>query len=91
MAGDIAHHVIVKGKGLSLGNPDSSPLIPSESLQVAALKAAIVNKFGADALQSPDLGRIVSDSHFKRVHHLLSDPRLAACLAYGGQTEASTR
>ena len=65
--------------------------LPTLSSQVAAIKAAITDKFGADAFRSPDLGRIVSDGHFKRVQQLLSDPRLTSCVAYGGQADASNR
>ena len=68
-----------------------NPPFQTPSPQVTALKAAITDKFGADAFRSPDLGRIVSDGHFKRVQQLLSDPRLTSCVAFGGQADASNR
>lgn len=60
-------------------------------LQIEGLKKSILEFYGEDPKQSPDIARIVSDRHFERLTGLLADSRTAECIVHGGQSDKSTR
>ena len=60
-----------------------------EAALVAKLAETMRAFYGARAAESPDLGRIVSDGHFKRVRALLEGH--GGEVALGGETDAATR
>ena len=53
------------------------------------MKVAIVSFYGSNVSESPDLGRIINDSHFKRVKNLLKDH--GGKVITGGEVDASTK
>uniref|UniRef100_F7C681 Aldehyde dehydrogenase n=1 Tax=Xenopus tropicalis TaxID=8364 RepID=F7C681_XENTR len=54
---------------------------------VKALKATVREFYGQDPKQSPDLGRIINDRHFRRVSALLS----SGTIVTGGQTDEAEK
>ncbi|XBH54855.1 hypothetical protein VPH35_077073 [Triticum aestivum] len=54
---------------------------------VDSLKRVLERFYGEDPLQSADLSRIVSISHFKRLTKLIEDKEVATKIQLGGQTD----
>ncbi|KAM3293703.1 hypothetical protein ACQJBY_036940 [Aegilops geniculata] len=54
---------------------------------VDSLKRVLERFYGEDPLQSADLSRIVSVSHFERLARLIDDKEVAAKIQLGGQTD----
>ena len=88
---------IAWGKGLNAGQTCVAPdyVLVHERVQealVEALKQSFTDFYGADPearKASPDLARIINDRHFARIQSLLSSSE--AQLAFGGETDATTR
>lgn len=89
---DMAAKRIVWGKFLNAGQTCIAPdyvLVerPVHDEFVRALTKSIAEFYGADPKRSPDLARIVNDSHFTRLERLLH----SGTVATGGQTEPASR
>ncbi len=84
------------GKGLNAGQtcigPDHLLVQPSvrEPL-VGAIGTALERFYGADPLHSPDLGRIVNETQFRRLESLLAGARERGQVLVGGRSDASER
>jgi len=91
---DLAAKSIIWGRCLNTGQQCLSPeyvLVEKkvESALLEKMKEAIVSFYGNNVAESPDLGRIINDSHFKRVKNLLKDH--GGKIVTGGEMDASTR
>ncbi|MFC2074833.1 aldehyde dehydrogenase [Bdellovibrionota bacterium] len=85
---DIAAKRIVWGKFWNTGQTCIAPdyLLVHESIKPLLLKKMVKyveEFFGADPLQSPDLGRIINESHFDRLKNLMDEGNIIV----GGQTK----
>jgi aldehyde dehydrogenase (NAD+) len=83
---------LVWGKALNGGQTCVAPdhLLVEEPIRqdlVARLSSRITACFGADPLQSPDLGRIVNRAQFERLSGLLEGARRNGQLLFGGQSD----
>ena len=84
------------GKGLNAGQtcigPDHLLVQPTvrEPL-VAAIAAELERFYGADPLRSPDLGRLVNETQFRRLEGLLAGARERGQVLVGGRSDASER
>ncbi|CAK9209737.1 unnamed protein product [Sphagnum troendelagicum] len=70
---------------LELGGKSPLYIDDSVDLKVETLKATIVEFYGEDTSTSPDLTRIVTANHFRRVTRLLDDPRTTEKIVHGGE------
>jgi acyl-CoA reductase-like NAD-dependent aldehyde dehydrogenase len=91
---DLAAKSIIWGRCLNTGQQCLSPeyvLVDKkvESALLEKMKVAIVSFYGSNVSESPDLGRIINDSHFKRVKNLLKDH--GGKVITGGEVDASTK
>jgi acyl-CoA reductase-like NAD-dependent aldehyde dehydrogenase len=91
---DLAAKSIIWGRCLNTGQQCLSPeyiLVDKKVEQELLIKmmAAITSFYGENVEESPDLGRIINDSHFKRVKNLLKDH--GGKVITGGEMNASTR
>ena len=80
------------GKAANAGQtcvaPDHLLVTPGQREPLlAAIAAEIRNFFGDDPLASPDLGRIVNQSHFSRLSTLLEGARREGRLLLGGRSD----
>ncbi|KAI4320559.1 hypothetical protein MLD38_034027 [Melastoma candidum] len=56
---------------------------------IDALKKELERFFGRDALESPDLSRIVNTNHFSRLTKLLDEDKVSVKVIYGGERDQS--
>ena len=83
---------LVWGKSLNGGQTCVAPdhLLVEEPIRqdlIARLSSRITACFGADPLQSPDLGRIVNRAQFERLSGLLEGARQNDQILFGGQSD----
>lgn len=83
---------IVWGKCYNLGQTCVAPdyvLVQDEIYDefLARLRRGILEAYGEDPQESPDLARVINDKHFGRLRDLLA----AATVYHGGQHDASDR
>ncbi|MEB3184503.1 MAG: aldehyde dehydrogenase family protein [Cyanobacteriota bacterium] len=84
------------GKGLNAGQtcigPDHVLVEPGiRDALVKAVAGELAHFYGPDPLRSPDLGRIVNDSQFKRLEGLLAGARQRGQVLVGGRSDAAER
>jgi aldehyde dehydrogenase (NAD+) len=87
---------LVWGKALNAGQTCIAPdyLLVQQAVAeplIAGLRARIDTCFGADPLQSPDLGSIVNEAQYARLNSLLEGARQRGQLLHGGQCDAGRR
>ena len=87
---------LVWGKGLNAGQtcvaPDHLLVVPEiEAPLLEAIAVEIRRLYGADPLASPDLGRVVSRSHFERLANLVRQADQRGQLLLGGRMDAEER
>jgi len=87
---------LVWGKALNAGQTCIAPdyLLVQQAVAeplITGLRARIDTCFGADPLQSPDLGSIVNEAQYGRLSSLLEGARLRGQLLHGGQCDAGRR
>ncbi|MEY2644893.1 MAG: hypothetical protein RLZZ611_1542 [Cyanobacteriota bacterium] len=87
---------LVWGKSLNAGQTCIAPdyLLVQQAIAeplIAGLRARIEACFGADPLQSPDLGSIVNAAQYNRLSGLLEGARQRGQLLHGGQCDAHRR
>jgi aldehyde dehydrogenase (NAD+) len=87
---------LIWGKSLNAGQTCIAPdyLLVERAVEAALverLRARIHSCFGADPLQSPDLGSIVNGSQFERLQGLLQGARSRGQLISGGQCDPEKR
>lgn len=93
----IAARRIVFGKFMNAGQTCVAPdyLLVSEkaySELLQNLQVAIKKMYGADPLNNPNYGKIVSERHFTRLEETLGQAlKMGAKLVYGGQTDRQNR
>lgn len=80
------------GKFFNAGQTCTAPdyvLAPAamKDALIDALKAAILEFYGPDPIQSPDYARIVNDGHFDRLRGLLD----SGVVAHGGRSDRAAR
>jgi aldehyde dehydrogenase (NAD+) len=83
---------LVWGKSLNGGQTCVAPdhLLVEEPIRqdlITRLSSRITACFGADPLQSPDLGRIVNRAQFERLSGLLEGARQNGQILFGGQSD----
>jgi aldehyde dehydrogenase (NAD+) len=89
---DVAVKRICSGKFTNAGQVCIAPdyvLVHKEVKEafLEKLKQRIIECFGEDASASPDYGRIVNDSHFKRISAMIEPDKVVV----GGQLDAARR
>jgi aldehyde dehydrogenase (NAD+) len=87
---------LVWGKGLNAGQtcvaPDHLLVVPEiEAPLLEAIAVEIRRLYGADPLASPDLGRVVSRSHFERLANLVRQADQRGQVLLGGRMDAEER
>ena len=87
---------LIWGKSLNAGQTCIAPdyLLVERGVEaelVERLQARIESCFGADPLQSPDLGSIVNATQFQRLQGLLEGARNRGQLIAGGQSDPARR
>jgi len=87
---------LVWGKGLNAGQtcvaPDHLLVVPEiEAPLLEAIAVEIRRLYGADPLASPDLGRVVSRSHFERLANLVRQADQRGQVLLGGRMDAAER
>jgi aldehyde dehydrogenase (NAD+) len=87
---------LVWGKGLNAGQtcvaPDHLLVVPEiEAPLLEAIAVEIRRLYGADPLASPDLGRVVSRSHFERLANLVHQADQRGQVLLGGRMDAEER
>lgn len=87
---------IVSGKwGTNNGQACVAPdyIITTKSyapVLIDAMKHQLVNFFGEEPINSPDISRVVNSNHFTRLTNLLDDDKVSAKIIHGGQTDKSS-
>ena len=84
------------GKGLNAGQTCIGPdhVLVEQAVReplVAAMAQELERFYGPDPLQSPDLGQIVNDGQFQRLHGLLEGARQRGQVLVGGRSDAEQR
>jgi aldehyde dehydrogenase (NAD+) len=87
---------LVWGKGLNAGQtcvaPDHLLVVPEiEAPLLEAIAVELRRLYGPDPLTSPDLGRVVSRSHFERLANLVRQADQRGQVLLGGRMEAEER
>ena len=93
---EVTSRRLVWGKALNAGQTCIAPdylLVQQPVLEplVARMQARLTACFGEAPLQSPDLGRIVNDAQFQRLHALLEGARSRGQVLVGGRSDAAQR
>ena len=93
---EVSARRLVWGKALNSGQTCIAPdyLLVDEAVEpalVAHLSERIQACFGDNPLESPDLGSLVNEAQFERLHRLLEGARERGQLLWGGQSDASRR
>jgi aldehyde dehydrogenase (NAD+) len=93
---EVSARRLVWGKCLNAGQTCIAPdyLLVDEAVQaplVQRLSQRIEQCFGSDPLASPDLGSLVNQAQFERLHNLLEGARSRGQVLFGGASDAGQR
>jgi aldehyde dehydrogenase (NAD+) len=93
---DVSARRLIWGKCLNAGQTCIAPdyLLVDEAVEaplVKLLSQRITHCFGSDPLASSDLGSLVNQAQFERLHALMEGARSRGQVLYGGQSDASRR
>lgn len=93
---DVSARRLVWGKAINAGQACIAPdyLLVDRSVEsalVQRMSERIQHCFGDDPLASPDLGNLVNEAQFQRLHQLLEGARSRGQVLWGGQSDASRR
>ncbi|WP_296365427.1 aldehyde dehydrogenase family protein [Vulcanococcus sp. Clear-D1] len=93
---EVSARRLVWGKCLNAGQTCIAPdyLLVDEAVQaplVQRLSQRIEHCFGSEPLASPDLGSLVNQAQFERLHNLLEGARHRGQVLFGGASDADQR
>jgi aldehyde dehydrogenase (NAD+) len=93
---DVTARRLVWGKSLNAGQTCIAPdylLVQRDVVEplIRRMRERIEQCFGADPLQSPDLGRIVNQAQYARLSGLLEGARSRGQVLHGGACDAGSR
>jgi len=93
---DVSARRLIWGKCLNAGQTCIAPdyLLVDEAVEaplVELLSQRITHCFGSDPLASSDLGSLVNQAQFERLHALMEGARSRGQVLYGGQSDPSRR